>query len=638
LIKPNSWDQNQFATLARHWAQIWSCEETNWSFSKSSFIKRITKILQNKSVFGHATQNNKSVFGHATNIISFKHNMEINGVDHSLQELCSQNLRKHSWKAVTRLLLSPKFRAEVQQYPRIEPCTLLHVACSLPSVSQEVVSDLIELFPGACLFEDEDGNLPIHCLCTPMMEGTSNPIRSDLIEMLLLACPETSFLPFQGEETPFYVLLKHFVQTQGVDRALELISSMPSNIIFNQYTSVLHQVCNVLPPERICQYIISQYPDLCRITHNGNTLLHVMCSHEQSTLPLIESIIGIYPEACSMQDEQGNLPLHLVNSNQHSLGIIRILIFHFPQGKLVRNFSGQIPLMSPSIQSSSMRVKELLRNSFAETNDVQAALNSCNQFGLGPLQDSYFSLQRRITDLFFQGKLSLGDLSSFGMTTNYTKLIANDLESFFYMMRASVYNNVEYSLDAPHNVSFWAAFPLFTKALLNHCPELACHQDSLGFFPLHTIAKHSFQPLMDCVCVHCNISISGPHFLYQNNARCCKQCTPCIPRHGPACFLEYQGTDLIKTVLAIYPQAAKAKDPEGNYPLHESIKSGKTWSTGVCELVHAAPSVLDEADGETNLYPFMLAAVGKGRDEGLETGDKLASIYELLRRNPSHFK
>ena len=58
----------------------------------------------------------------------------------------------------------------------------------------------------------------------------------------------------------------------------------------------------------------------------------------------------------------------------------------------------------------------------------------------------------------------------------------------------------------------------------------------------------------------------------------------------------------------------------------------------MCELVHAAPSVLDEADGETNLYPFMLAAVGKGRDEASETGDKLASIYELLRRNPSHIK
>lgn len=568
--------------------------------------------------------------------------MEIDGVDDSLQGLCSQILRKHSWKEVTSLLLSPKFRAEVQQNPRIEPWTLLHIACSLPSVSQEVVSDLIDLFPGACLLEDEDGNLPIHYLCAPMIEGTSNAIRSDLIKMLLLACPESSFLPFQGgEETPFYVLLKHFVQTQGVDGALELISSMPSNIIFNQYTSVLHQVCTVLPPERICQYIISQYPDLCRITQNGNTLLHIMCSHEQSTLPLIESIIGIYPEACSMQDEQGNLPLHLVNSNQHSLAIIRILIFQFPQGKLVRNFSGQIPLMSSSIQSSSMRVKELLRNSFAKTNDVQAALNTCNQFGLSPVQDFYFSLQRRVTDLFFQGQLSLGDLSSFQMTTNYTKLIVNDLESFFYIMRSSVYNNVEYSLIAPHSVSFWAAFPLFTKVLLNHCPELACHQDSLGFFPLHTIAKHSFQPLMDGVCVHCNSSIAGPHFLYRNNARCCKHCTHCIPRHGhgrPACFLEYQGADLIKAVLAIYPQAAKAKDPEGKYALHESIKSGKTWSTGVCELVHAAPSVLDEADGETNLYPFMLAAVGKGRDEASETGDKLASIYELLRRNPSHIK
>jgi hypothetical protein len=58
----------------------------------------------------------------------------------------------------------------------------------------------------------------------------------------------------------------------------------------------------------------------------------------------------------------------------------------------------------------------------------------------------------------------------------------------------------------------------------------------------------------------------------------------------------------------------------------------------VSELVHVALSALDKTDVETNLYPFMLAAVGKGRDDAFDSGDKLASIYELLRRNPSHIK
>ena len=559
----------------------------------------------------------------------------MNGLDYTLQDKCSQLLRDHSCKQVASLLSSSKFMAEMHHSPKIEPCTLLHIACSLPSVSQNTVSSIIEIFPNACRLVDEDGNLPIHNLCA------NNPIRPDLIKLLLLACPVTSFAPFEGgEATPISALLKNCVQMQGVEATLELISAMPSDVCFNQKTSVLHQVCNELLPEKICHYLINRYPDICRIQNNGNTLLHIMCSHEQSTLSLVESILAVYPEACSTQDDNGNLPLHLVNSKDYSLGIIRVLVQCFPQGKLVQNFSGKIPLMSPSIRCSSMRVKELLRNKFPETSDVLTSpLNTCNRSGMSPLTDFYFSLQRQVTDLMFQGQLSMGELASFGMTSNYTKHTANNLESIFYAMRAAVYNSVDYSLNTPHHVSFWVTFPLFTKVLLNHCPELAYHQDCLGFFPLHIIARHSLQQMGGEECIHCNTRIYGPHFLYQNDTHCCSKCAPCfIAPNGPACLVEYQGSDLIKDVLAIYPQAAKIKDPHGSYALHQSIKSGKTWSTGVRELVDAAPSVLGDFDEDTNCYPFMLASVEQKGDEGLETGDKLATIFELLRRNPSHIK
>ena len=560
--------------------------------------------------------------------------MKMNGLDSSLQEKCSQLLRKHSCQQVASLLLSPKFRAEVHHSPKIEPCTLLHIACSVPSVSQNIVSSIIDTFPDACRLVDEDGNLPIHNLCA------NNPIRPDLIKLLLLACPETSFTPFEGrEDTPISILLKNRLQMQGVDATLELISTMPSDIFFNQNTSVVHQVCDELLPVEICHYLINQYPAICRIQNNGNTLLHIICSHEQSTLPLVESILSIYPEACATQDDHGNLPLHLVNSKGHSLGIIRALISCFPQGRLVQNFSGKMPLMSPSIRCSSMRVKELLQNNFLGDSDVLASsLNTCNQFGMSPLTDFYFSLQRQVTDLMFQGQLSISELASFGMTSNYTKLTANNLECVFYAMRAAVYKSVDYSLNAPHHISFWVTFPLFTKVLLSHCPELACHQDSLGYFPLHIIARHSSQQMLGAECIHCNTRINGPHFLYQNNSHCCSECIPCIAPNGPTCLVEYQGTDIIKEVLAIYPQAAKIKDPHGSYALHQSIKSGKTWSTGVRELVNAAPSVLDDIDEDTSFYPFMLASVEQERDKGLGTGDKLATIFELLRRNPSHIK
>ncbi len=88
-------------------------------------------------------------------------------------------------------------------------------------------------------------------------------------------------------------------------------------------------------------------------------------------------------------------------------------------------------------------------------------------------------------------------------------------------------------------------------------------------------------------------------------------------------------------MLAVNPSAANVKDSEGNLPLHLSLKSGKTWSTGINELVKAAPFAIGAMDEESSMFPFMLAAEGKNSDGTLDPGQKLSTIYELLRRGPS---
>lgn len=554
-----------------------------------------------------------------------------------MQDQCLRLIQAERWDQVRINFSSPKFSDEMTTSPMIVPTTLLHVACTVPSVPQDVFAALIHAFPQAVTMEDEDGALPIHHVCKTFT------IRPDLIKILLNACPETSFrAAHDGHELPLCILLNHCMQNFGLKAVFDLLSMLSPSIIYNSQTSILHQINNTLLAEPICHKLIETYPEICKIHNNGNTLLHIMCSHPNSSASLIERIIQIYPQSCAIRDDNGNLPLHLVNSQQHSLEIIRLLMACYPHALLVQNSSGQVPLISPLIRSSSRRVKELLRSCTTAGNVcTNTVLQTRNRCGMYPIQDYCYELQQQISEKVLQGMISIDSLSSCGRMQSYTKLIANSLESLFYLMRVAIYNDVEYALNAPHQSSFWTTFPMFIKSLLHHSPELACHKDCNGNLPLHVIAKHECQQLHSIQCSSCSKNISGPYLLCQNKLNICKECSrfhQSNPNNAQPPLVEYQGNELIKDILAVNPSAAKVRDSEGSLPLHLSLRTGKAWSTGISELTDAAPFALRVVDNTKGTFPFMLAAEYRDSDETLNAGQKLTTIYELLKREPSQIQ
>ncbi len=551
-----------------------------------------------------------------------------------MQRLCYNLIKARRWAKLRSLLLLKTFHDELNLTPVDTSCTFLHVACDAPSVPLDIVVSLLEVNQGAAKVEDEDGNLPIHIVCALA------PTRPDLIHLLINAYPESSFLPSRDEqELPLNLLVNHCIENKGLKSCVELISSLPPTLIYNSKVSVLHQVSNDLLPEPICHQIIDLYPTICNIRNNGNTLLHTMCSHKNSTSSLIQKIINVCPSNCAIQDDNGNLPLHLVNSQHQPLEILSMLMRCYPHALVVQNNSGQIPLVSPFIRSSSSKVKELL--GFCTSTDcinVNAMLQMKSQYGMLPLQDYFYDLQREITSQVFKGTIDMDELSSFGRIHTYNKRFTNHLESFFYLMRVAIYNDVEYNLRDLHQSSFWATFPVFTKTLLNHSPELASHKDCFGNLPLHIISKQEFEQLTPVQCFCCHVSISGPYLWTPYAQNYCKSCCKLGRAHSPSfrsCLIEYQGNELVKDILAINPLAANVTDAYGNLPLHLCLKSAKTWTTGVAEVVEAAPLALGVRDKDTMMLPYMIAAEGKASDSALYPGQKLSTVYELIRRGPS---
>lgn len=555
------------------------------------------------------------------------------------QEHFSESLRKQCWSEATSMLESPKFQREIQKNLRSEPCTILHDACYANTIPQSVIDTITQYFPELCHVEDEDGNLPLHLLCEDTNNGSAtypSLSRPDLMQHLIAVAPETSLRPMEESyELPFHVLMKNLIGSNGVETALNVIQALPQAAFYNKHCSVLHQVNDFLPPFEVYDTIMKKYPEISRINSNGNTLLHIIVSHPGSSAALVQNIVHMYPEACRIQDEQGNLPLHLVNSQDESSEIIGCLVPSYPEALYIRNFSGHIPLRSERITASSNRVKVLLRHGL-DYIDMRQLLLQCNGYGMNSVHEFYHDLQRVATDQVLNGSLSMSDLESFGRTSSvFSKELTQAIESLFYTLRVAIYGSVEYSQSTPHEASFWAAFPLFTKLLLRMCPELATHRDCDGNFPLHIISNSTLAKPHPQTCSQCNCEAGGLSFRLPNNTTCCKNCVGFFgPKVSQYCTVEYNGTQLLEDLLNISPSAAKEKDARGNYPLHTSLKTGKTWSTGIASLMKINPAVVDDADKENDMVPFLLAATAKCHD-GKE---ELSTIFELIKSKPSLVK
>eukprot|EP00568_Trieres_chinensis_P016230 CAMPEP_0183320048 /NCGR_PEP_ID=MMETSP0160_2-20130417/65243_1 /TAXON_ID=2839 ORGANISM="Odontella Sinensis, Strain Grunow 1884" /NCGR_SAMPLE_ID=MMETSP0160_2 /ASSEMBLY_ACC=CAM_ASM_000250 /LENGTH=487 /DNA_ID=CAMNT_0025486657 /DNA_START=1 /DNA_END=1464 /DNA_ORIENTATION=+ len=72
--------------------------------------------------------------------------------------------------------------------------------------------------------------------------------------------------------------------------------------------------------------------------------------------------------------------------------------------------------------------------------------------------------------------------------------------------------------------------------------------------------------------------------------------------------------------------AAGMMDKQQQLPLHRAIASGRGFHDAMRALIDAAPRALETRDGVTQLYPFMMAAVGADADVDL--------VYTLLKETP----
>ena len=433
------------------------------------------------------------------------------------QQNVTDLIREHKWQELIDHLTS-ETEMEPCVYTRVytQSITPLHIACSIPSVPTRVIKTLIKSYRHACLVEDEDGRLPIH------LASTTPGISLQVIHTLMVTSPQSCFIKdFIYGDIPIYLVLKHNGSTDINHRLKQLISSIPSSCIYNESTSLIHIFCDKLLPDIVIVEVIKTFPQVLRIQNeNGDTILHLLCSHKHSMAQTVLHAANLYPKACSLKNSDGNLPLHLAISRQDNDKIIKRLLDLYPRGVLISNFFGETPLFTRHFMESPMKVKALL--SYSEHADVLSLLRTRNRDGMLPVEAYFYNMQQNISDLCHRD----GILSSFSRI-RYDLEVANQTKSLTYLMRSYVHGSLDSenicgAINSVHSTFLWTAFPLFTKLLLEYFPLLAKEKDCNGDFPLHILTKYDSNLNAARQCSICNIlPISGPYFWCDGTCVCC---------------------------------------------------------------------------------------------------------------------
>ena len=375
------------------------------------------------------------------------------------------------------------------------------------------------------------------------------PYSRYLCLLLNAQCSLPGFVREQNSgEIPFFLLLQ---QPNGAMKLNANLKYLPRHCFISRQetTSVVHEACSQLLPNFLLDQILCLYPEVSRLLdQNGDSIAHAICSHKQSTLEMVKTLRRHYPSIFSIQNNNGDIPLHLINSEEHSEDIIKFLLSTDPQTIMVQNKEMHTPLSSRSIRYSRNKAKTMVQMSDIQL--VRSILNSGTS--LTVIGELFYYLQQHVSSICHSLQAEVNSFNFRKVHMNNLQL-AKGTEYLFLLMTVLHYNVIEWpnSNTEPktmgsftHNGAFWLQFPIFTKMLLQHHPEIAFQLDSNGNLPLHILAKYNWSPF-HLSCAVCNDIINDGVFYWVNmqHQRCsgcqtkCKRGTrfdhvPLITCHG----------------------------------------------------------------------------------------------------------
>jgi ankyrin repeat protein len=320
-------------------------------------------------------------------------------------------------------------------------------------------------------------------------------------------------------------------------------------------------------------------------SYSGLTLLHQLCFKTITPIDVFQMVVNAYPQATKIQDGRyGSTPLHILCLNsQRSVGKVA-LVLHYMEREdlLIKNVAGDSALHIACEMNAMLPVIKCL---VQKNPDVLFEKNRYNRTAFSPLRRHYVQSipgHMAITRILKGENVQDGHFERFWEKLEY--FVRESFQRSPYCPKDTDRNDNDNDNDSSsyllHGLLQLEPHALNTyKVALKQRPDSAAVADVEGNYPLHLAIL---------------LKLLGP---------------------------------FISEILQAYPQAASARNKDGDLPLLLAIRQKIAWEEGLGEILEADTDILASQDKETGLFPFLLAA-SVGGDTAVDTA------YQLLCAKP----
>ena len=179
-------------------------------------------------------------------------------------------------------------------------------ACRNETVMEEIIRYLLEYFPNAVRFVDEEGKLPLHIIC-----GNISVTRG-MVQLLIDAFPESIRHENSKGHMPLHRLCRNdnLDEEVGLEILKLLLERLPESVRHADTDDNLpiHFAAARQSPD-FCRTLIEAYPGSERISNvSGFLPFHFACGN--NTVTTAKYFYQLYPESISVVADNGFYPIH----------------------------------------------------------------------------------------------------------------------------------------------------------------------------------------------------------------------------------------------------------------------------------------------------------------------------------------
>lgn len=477
----------------------------------------------------------------------------------------------------------------------------LSLACAC-NKSAATVALLIQANPGALTEKNHYGFVPLHSVC-----GAVQP-KIGIVEEILRACPSCVALPSHGGESAVHIasgnpgtcvgvielLTVQYEKNSGVGKAAVTQAKNPqmTNKVGN---TPLHHACFRGSPFEHIETLAMSNPQWVKCANNaGYTALQIMCKNARLQDRVITTFSRIGgPGVFSVVDLMGNTPLHSAMREETDIEALRCLIRAYPDALNMKTSYGDTPLHLACFRRVDAEVVREV--ALASSEPPLLTPNTAGQTPIGIAMEEFEAVCKRNCNCCIKSDYRPEQQRAFDVLAALVKILhygsspSDDRDRTGSLLRACVsLHRRDVRLD-----------PAFIRRALHQNPEEARVVDDEGNYPLH---------------IEASIPVEKMSLLNSTAEASCSG--NCHKRLG-----------ILRMLYEIFPDACKARNNAGEFPLGLMIKARGKWDQTFALILRKFPQALHWSVGVNNkVFPRILEKVGA------ECG--VATLHQLITSRP----